>query len=170
MNARRRLNLYIYGIYKNNQLVYIGQTKNCVKKRFQKHCSDARLSRNLCMNIVKAIKKYGSNNFTYDIIATTNTQQELCALEFSLIQQFKPKYNIAIGGFLGLGHSVDTRNKISEIQKKKIECTTDGISFKSVIDAETFYGAAKGTIGRVARGVRRAYNDKEFKFINNNRL
>ena len=57
-------------------------------------------------------------------------------------------------------------NSSSKCQEKKILCVDDQICFFSVLDAEAFYKAGKGTIGRVAAGKRKTYRGKKFEFIN----
>ena len=158
--------MIVYGLYRENTLVYIGQTRSSIQNRVSKHFSDAKLKKNVCMNIVKAIIKYGKEAFSYKILKECDSIEEMNTWECQLISQYNPRYNIALGGSSGLGHSEKTRKLIGDIQKKKIECVTDGICFNSVIEAEAFYNTA-GTIGRVAKGHRKAFRGKQFKFIGN---
>lgn len=158
--------MIIYGFYRANELVYIGQTTMPLIKRLQSHFSNAKVGRNLCMLIVRALRKYGKESFTWEILKECSTKEELNLVECRLIKKHNPRYNIATGGAYGFGHSKETREKISNIQKKRIMCIDDQICFESVLDAEKFYNAGKGTIGRVAAGKRRSYKGKKFKFIN----
>ncbi len=157
--------MFVYGLYKDSILVYIGQTRSNPAKRLSKHFSDAKLGKNDCMLIIRAIRKYGRDSFTLKILKDCSTIDEMHVVEYELINLYSPRYNIARGGQKGLGHSESTRKKISEIQKKPILCVTDNICFKSVIDAEDFYKAGRGTIGRVASGQRKAYRGMKFLFI-----
>jgi len=117
------------------------------------------------MPLIRSIAKYGKSAFTWRVLKTASTQEELNSLEIELIKKYNPRYNIQPGG-KNSRLAASTRKKISEIQKKKIECIDDQICFFSVIEAEDFYNAGRGTIGRVAAGQRNSYKGKKFKFIN----
>ena len=55
---------------KINGKIYIGQTVKSLKERFQKHCwgTTEKDSYHLNMAIKKAIRKYGKQNFTIELI------------------------------------------------------------------------------------------------------
>lgn len=159
----------LYGFYKDNQLVYVGQTTMKVEDRINKHFNSAKVGRNLNMLIVRSIRKYGKDCFDWKILKTCNCPEELNNLEIEYISKHKPKYNIQPGG-KNSKLAESTKKKISEVQKKRILCVDDQICFFSVIEAESFYGAGKGTIGRVARGQRNSYRGKKFEFINTKSL
>lgn len=64
----------IYKITNNiNGKIYIGQTKKSLKERFQKHCWKAteKDTYHSDMAIKKAIRKYGKNNFSSEILEYT---------------------------------------------------------------------------------------------------
>ena len=155
----------IYGFFKDNELVYIGQTRMKVEARIWKHFNSAKLKKDKGMPIIRAIVKYGPDKFTWEVLKVCNSIKELNISEMDYIKKYNPRYNIARGGVNGLGHSKETRKKISELQKKRIMCIEDQICFFCVLDAESFYNAGKGTIGRVASGRRKSYKGKTFKFI-----
>ena len=157
--------MIVYGFYKNNELVYIGQTTMRLEKRIQCHYSCAKLKKNTCMLIVRALIKYGIESFSYKVLKECKNLEDLNDSEISLIKEYNPRYNIRLGGVNGK-HSKETKLKISNIQKKKILCVNDQICFFSVLDAEAFYNAGKGTIGRVALKKRNSYRGKTFEFIN----
>lgn len=154
----------LYGLYLEDKLVYVGQTINKVEHRVQKHFGSARLGKCQNMPVVRAIKKYGSDSFSWKILETCKTQEELNELEVKWISNHKPRYNVQKGGKNSKLHE-STKKQISERQKKRIICLEDEICFFSVIDAEAFYKAGKGTIGRVAKGKRPHYRGKTFKFL-----
>jgi group I intron endonuclease len=137
-----------------------------VEKRIWKHFNSAKLKKDRGMLIIRAIIKYGKEVFTWKVLENCNSLKELNLRECELIKKHNPRYNIAIGGENGGGHSTSTKLKLSNIQKKKILCVDDQICFFSVLDAEAFYKAGKGTIGRVAAGRRNSYRNKKFEFIN----
>ena len=95
---------YIY-IFKNlvNSKCYIGQTRQKIKYRYQQH-----LRANDTYPLHEAIKKYGIEQFSFEIIETINKNnkeelvQELNNLEISYIKQYNSLapngYNIEKGG------------------------------------------------------------------------
>lgn len=64
-----------------NGKVYIGQTTRTLKQRFERHKQDA-LSNRLNTHFARAIRKYGPENFTAEIIDTAETQEELTQKEY----------------------------------------------------------------------------------------
>lgn len=77
------------------------------------------------LHIKRAIKKYGKENFTKEILAYADTQEPLNWLEKYYIKKFKsqnPKigYNIAFGGDGGyIPKTEDGKKRISEKHKGK---------------------------------------------------
>lgn len=126
-------------IYKTTNLInnkiYIGQDKN--------NDPDYLGSGNL---IKKAIKKYGKENFSKEILCECNTIDELNDKERFYINEYssmnkKIGYNIAVGGTNGVmlnrKHSEETKKKmsISSLGKKKSEnhCKNLSLSLKGRI-------------------------------------
>ena len=70
---------------KLNGKVYIGQTTEGIEKRWKRHCgyqiNDGTYFHN-------AIKKYGAENFTIEIIDKAKNQEELNELEFFYINKY----------------------------------------------------------------------------------
>lgn len=110
---------YLYKITNHvNNKVYIGQTIN-PKARWSRHRSDARSEekikrdRHLCC----AIRKYGIDNFVFEVIAQTNSLENIDAAEIACIKQYNSSdrnfgYNIALGG--------NGKRIMSETTKKKL--------------------------------------------------
>lgn len=65
---------------KENGKMYIGQTINSIEDRWHRHCSDA-MNNILDTHFARAIRLYGIDNFSYEIIDTASTQEELTAKE-----------------------------------------------------------------------------------------
>lgn len=125
----------VSGIYliinKINGHMYVGGSVN-IEKRFNehKHFKDLKHSA-----IDKAIKKYGADNFTYQIITELPAdwkiieEHEKYWIKFYNTFKDRKHYNLTIGGdSLGAGenhpmynkkHSDETRKKISESNKGK---------------------------------------------------
>lgn len=70
----------MYHIYKITNLVnnkmYIGQSARGVAERFHRHICDA-MNGKLDTHFARAIRKYGPENFTVDVIDTVDSQEEL---------------------------------------------------------------------------------------------
>lgn len=59
-----------------NDKIYIGQSIRPIEKRFQRHINDA-INNILDTHLARAIRKYGKENFTLELIDTANNQDEL---------------------------------------------------------------------------------------------
>lgn len=118
----------IYGrIYlitnKINGKMYVGQTKTTIKKRFNKHvCDSNNINSNnyQTMSIVKAIHKYGKENFTIIELDVAYSQVELNILEGTYINKYntlnsKVGYNIAVVDINGnCQHSEKTKQQMKQ--------------------------------------------------------
>lgn len=107
---------------KINGKVYIGQTIQCLKKRWSQHKSDSKKSN---MTIHKAMRKYGIENFTIEEIGGANNITELNYQEWLLIHKYNSLdrnigYNNRFGG-LNSKLTDKTKQKISKIAKKRKE-------------------------------------------------
>jgi group I intron endonuclease len=78
-------NHYIYKLTSPNGKIYIGQTNN-LDGRLAEHKSNSKWRKTKLYN---SIRKYGWDNFTKEVIGTTETRQNANLLEESLIQKFK---------------------------------------------------------------------------------
>ena len=87
--------MVIYKIVNNlNGMPYIGQTTKTVAERVQRHINGR-------SKIGKAIRKYGKENFTIEVIDHATNQQELDELERYWIAFFNARengYNTLLGG------------------------------------------------------------------------
>lgn len=96
------LNGSIYVIKnKCNNKVYIGQTTQRVEERFKQHLK--LLKTNSKQLIHKAIKKYGKENFYYEVLVTNiSSLEELNKLEEDFIKKYNSLtpngYNLCLGG------------------------------------------------------------------------
>ena len=94
----QEINMYVYKITNLiNHKIYIGITNN-YKKRWSNH----RCGNSSNMIIGKAIKKYGVDNFHFEILYEGLTLDEANEMEIKLIKDFNSLtpngYNISIGG------------------------------------------------------------------------
>lgn len=103
--------------------VYVGITKRKPEYRWNK----GKGYREDQIVFYRAIKKYGWNNFTHEILYTDLSEKDAKNLEIFLIKQYKTlniSYNITDGGDGGRGlhgkrkgHSEETKKKMSESRK-----------------------------------------------------
>lgn len=69
--------IFIYKITNNiNGKIYIGQTVRSVESRFARHIRDAEKGM-LDTHFARAIRKYGAQNFSIEVIDVANSQDEL---------------------------------------------------------------------------------------------
>ena len=130
---------------KVNGKVYIGQTINSLEERKRKHKSD---SKRIDIVFCRAIRKYGFDNFEWEILCRTNNRNKLNALEKFYIMCYRKigsVYNMTDGGDgttgykltewhkdrirqskigknnpqFGKSPSIETRKKLSEARKGK---------------------------------------------------
>ncbi len=94
---------------------YIGITIQELKKRFEHHCKHGK------RHITNAIKKYGKNNFSVEILDTASSIIELKNKEIEYIKNLKPYYNKTLGGdgVFGYKHTKETLRKISLASKNR---------------------------------------------------
>ena len=116
---------FIYKITNNiNGKFYIGFTsqKN-PKLRFNQHLSSARSKKLNNQPIIRAIKKYGEDNFSFDILLEGDEDFLLKKEEPRLIEELKPEYNATFGGegILGYKHTEKTKEIIKNLHIGKKE-------------------------------------------------
>lgn len=92
---------FIYGIRKNDQIKYIGQTTKTIEERWKEHIQTAlRDGRNNGFAIHAAIRKYGISNFSIVEIeeVPNNLLNEREKYWISIYNTFKNGYNLTLGG------------------------------------------------------------------------
>ena len=123
--------MWIYKITNiQNNKVYIGQTIRPVQERFNRHLNDA-LHNVIDTHFARAIRKYGKDSFSWEIIDTANTQEELTIKERYWIQYYnsvKEGYNEtdAISKCGGNTYQSKTEKEMEAI-KEKIRQTKIGM-------------------------------------------
>ena len=122
--------MWIYKITNiQNNKVYIGQTIRPVQDRFNRHLNDA-LHNVIDSHFARAIRKYGKDSFSWEVIDTANTQEELTIKERYWIQYYnsvKEGYNEtnAISKCGGNTYQSKTEKEM-EVIKEKIRQTKIG--------------------------------------------
>jgi len=106
---------------KVNGKIYIGQTTRTLKCRMKEHINDQRK-----YYLHNALRKYGKENFQWEVLEHCDSKEELDEMEFHYIKQYnsfgKSGYNLTYGGegFVGYKHSKKTLKKISLSLKGKM--------------------------------------------------
>ncbi len=131
-----------------NDKVYVGQTTQTIKKRWNGHKCDSK--KRPSMLISRAIRKHGIENFTIEEIGGANNISELNYQEWLLVHKHNSLhpngYNMMEGGG-ARGKATDATKKKLSIMAKKRKYTC-----KRVIDIET---------GRIWRSVKTASVEHE---------
>lgn len=166
---------YIYKIKnKIDNKTYIGQTTQDLESRWRNH----RKNSSKCRYLKSAFKKYGVENFDFQLVCITFDNQ-LDDMEIKYIEQYKclvPNgYNIRLGGNSGKHHE-ETKRKIAATllkNRKVIQFDIDGNrlkSFNSLTEAAKYVGCSPSTIGhccnddiKTAAGFRWRYESNETK-------
>lgn len=116
-----------------NGKIYVGQTTKSLKERFQKHCwrTTENDSYHLNMAIKKAIKKYGKENFTIELIEEVETTKldEREVYWISFYDSYNKGYNCTKGGQNG----ATRQTKLSWAEENEvIEAKYLGFSIKEI--------------------------------------
>ncbi|WP_288981789.1 GIY-YIG nuclease family protein [uncultured Flavobacterium sp.] len=112
-----------------NGKVYIGQTARSLARRKIEHINQARNNSRSCKYFHAALIKYGFENFTWDVLFTTDDLQILNTKEVEFIQEYNSfgdnGYNLCIGGNSNTGykHSFETIAKMK--QRRHTESSKD---------------------------------------------
>lgn len=134
--------------------VYIGKTTRGLKIRKGNHLTDAFNSKSIVFSthFSRAIRKYGRDNFKWEIIHNNIPEINLNLLEIwniAIHNSYEQGYNCTTGGdgVTGLVFSKKTRKKMSESQKgKKLSKETR----KKISDARKGKKLSKTTRGRLS--------------------
>lgn len=115
---------------KINGKIYIGQTTANLEKRRSQHLYDSKTNRYKSI-FHRALRKYGVDCFTWSIIETCNTYEELDEMEFHYIMQYDSHingYNMCVNTYCQSGKlnpnygnrmSEETKNKLSIMAKNR---------------------------------------------------
>ena len=90
---------YIYKIINNvNQKIYIGKTIRTIEERFKEHCKDYKKRDLEKRPLYSAMKKYGIENFSIELVEETDNPEEREKYWIEYYSSFKNGYNATIGG------------------------------------------------------------------------
>ena len=123
---------------------YVGYTSQGLIKRRQRHITHACGDEKRATRFAAALRKYGADAFTWQVLAVFDTRHEGLSEEVRLIAGIKPEYNVTAGG--------DGRPGVPAWNRKPVTCLTDGRMFVSAASAAAYYGVAPATVSDAARG------------------
>jgi group I intron endonuclease len=146
----------VYKVINNvNGKFYIGITSRCVQLRWKEHIRHAKRKTNNG-SFYKAIRKYGYEMFTVEVLSFCKKAEDAKQIEIKLISDLKPHYNSTLGGDGTLGHKLtaNSRKKISiantgnkynlgrkwsdeqrlAMSKKKIGCKAPPVTEKMILN------------------------------------
>lgn len=171
-----------------NGKIYIGRTIQGLYKRKWSHESKARKNGNN-MVFVRALRKYGTENFIWDTIEQCYSKEELNEMEFHYIKQYdsfgRKGYNVTLGGEGSEGYK-HTKEVCEGIRRQKtgVKLSAESIAKRSAFQSYTWKiiypdgkveiirnlskfcrsndsGLCSGSMSAVARGARKHH--KGFK-------
>ena len=129
-----------------NGKVYIGKTEQCFKKRFKQHCLDSKKDRCEKRPLYSAMRKYGIDKFSVELICETNTPE---ADEIRLIAEYGSYsygYNATMGG--------DGKKRIDIDESSAVKMYCDQLN-TTAMDVAVEFGISVDTMRAIlkARGV-----------------
>ena len=126
---------YIYKIINNvNQKMYIGKTTRTIEERFKEHCKDYKKRDLEKRPLYSAMKKYGIENFSIELVEETDNPEEREKYWIEYYSSFKNGYNATIGGdgkpYIDYDLVVATYKelKIQKAVAKKLNISEDTVS------------------------------------------
>lgn len=164
-----------------NQKKYIGSTINKPNIRYNQHLYNAfhQDSNKYQYPLYQAIRKYGIENFSYEILAEVNcSEEEIRKLEKQYIHQYD---TISPNGYNQTDDTIHPINATESYQKmsetkrelaKSVAHVDDNDNiitiYRSIVDCAEALGLDEKKIGACCRGERRTTNNKKFYWINEN--
>jgi predicted GIY-YIG superfamily endonuclease len=140
-----------------NRKFYIGITARQLKDRVKEHISDSK-KRGGCPAFHAAIRKYGKDAFSWEILHKDLLREDAESKERLLIATLKPAYNIAPGGRTGGG----------ELKGRPVVCINSGEVFPSGAEASRTLGLSIMRVSQICRhggatreGLRFRFEDAE---------
>ena len=107
----------VYKLTFPNGKSYIGITTESLSRRVQRHVNYARAGKPYALS--SAIRKYGEDSFSSEVIGNADNREELCMMEMFAIEALRTMcphgYNMTGGGdgSSGVSPADNTRRKIS---------------------------------------------------------
>lgn len=138
---------------------YVGITKIGSKKRFNNHMS---IYASGAPALARAVKKYGRENFTWELLDVANNIEDLSEKEMFYIKKHQTDnpnhgYNILKGGYCN--------EKATEARKVKIVREKTGEIFDSILSASEITKIPHYLISFVLQGRQKTANGEVFRYL-----
>jgi len=131
---------YIYKITnKINNKVYIGKTEGDIALRWQQHIYN--MSNGIEYHLYNAMRKYGLENFSFEILENNLKKEELSQKEIEYIKSYnslKNGYNMTIGG------EGVTKYSHEDIKNKYLEC-------QNLEETSLYFNCSVATVRRILK-------------------
>ena len=102
-----------------NKKIYVGKTTKTINERFNSHINTSKCGSQTYLH--KAIRKYGKNNFTIEVIEDNiSCETVLSQREIFWIKKLKPEYNMTLGGEGSTGRILSEESRIKMSSKAKL--------------------------------------------------
>jgi len=170
-----------------NNKIYIGQTINSLTKRRKQHEDSVKYQNTGCRVFTNALKKYGIENFKWEIIDTANSIEELNNKETYWINRLHSfvdlgnGYNLTTGGG-NTKLSNETKRMIGEAQigelnhmfgkkgennhtSKPVINISDNIAYVNATQCSELENVSLSKICAVCRGDRATANYKIYRYL-----
>ena len=173
-----------------NNKRYIGQTIQTLHRRKQQYINSIKYNNSKCIAFVRAMKKYGVENFKWRIVDDAETLEELDKKESYWIEYYDTTNPNKGYNLKGGGHNPylteEVKKKIGDAQRgelnhmygktgkynkssKPVLCITTGKQYYSASDcAKDMPGFDFSKICAVCRGDRYTYKKHIFRYIDSN--
>lgn len=165
----------IYTVYKItnlvNQKIYIGYTSTTIEDRFKRHVYGALKNPDSHYRLARAIRKYGSENFTTEPLYQSLDKSHITReMEDFFIQEYDSMnenigYNMAPGGQGGDIKSKEQKRQLSELMKVDNPSKNPNIRKKI---AKGVSEAHKRGDFKNSESYMRAFEENKQRFIDNN--
>jgi group I intron endonuclease len=122
-----------------NNKVYIGKTNRTLKHRIINHISDMKKNSNIYFH--NALRKYGENNFLWEILSETNSESKLNVLEkfyIAIYRKITKVYNLTNGGegTYGFKFTKENLKNLSLAHKGQIPFIQKGKTYEEIYGTE----------------------------------
>ena len=134
---------------------YIGVTSRGLSYRRKRHLHLARIGGRQCPRFYDALRKYGAENFVWQVLGTFSAQKTAYRREHVVVDEMCPEYNAVAGGCVGPD---EPWNKIAVV------CLEDGVLYESATAAAKAYEVDVSEVCKVCRDERRWALGKHFRF------
>lgn len=161
------MNSGIYTITSPSGRMYVGSAKN-FKLRRTRHFYELRSGRHDNDILQKAFNKYGEENLIFSKLLCCEPK-DLLMYEQRAIDILKPAYNICLiaGNCLGKKHSIESRAKMSRVQKGKVVSEESKTRMSIAQKGRTVSSEHKAKIGAANKGRIQSQEEKDKRALKN---